>query len=117
MRGGEPIALAVHPALELGRVIQVEAIEEGTAVQRDGAIGRARAERLLEGDHVTLDRRGVELELVAGGEDRLRAQCLAQGMDRLVEEPASRLALTLGPEPGHELVAAHRARTGAGEQG
>ena len=52
-----------------------------------------------------------------GGEDCLRPQSLPQCMDGLIEEPAGRLAVALGPEPGHQLVAAGGPGTGGGEQG
>lgn len=60
---------------------------------------------------------GVELKLIASGEDRLRAQSLPQRVDRLIEEPAGGLAVALGPEPRHQLVAADGPGTGGGEQG
>ena len=112
---GQVDPLLIHPALELWRVAQVETVQEGSAVELDGAEPIAPAQGVSEQVDVAADDRGIETDGVGAAEHRF-AELGADGVDQLLEI-VSRLALAgLGPEKSQHLVAAYSALARGGHQ-
>jgi hypothetical protein len=112
----ETTSLALHPALELERLVQEEAVEERTGVERHRALERAGRDRPLEREDIGGNDRGIDAQPIAGAQHRAGAKGLTERVNRLVQQPASMLLVALGPEPGHQLVPAHRLGGRGGEE-
>src|SRR2546425_413078 len=109
---GQPRALRLDPALELGRcvrVVEVNAVEEGAHVQRDGALELRAGERHLQGRNVAVDQGWVEAQVGGAEEEVVGAQLATQGGQRLRQRMPGVLRVALGPEQGEQAIAAHTA--------
>jgi hypothetical protein len=104
---GESCALAIYPALELGRVLQEETVEKITSVQFDRAGTLTVSERVLEFSEVRPNDARIQPQLVPGGEDSVIAQRSAQRVHGLFEKISRVWRIALGPQICDELVATH----------
>src|SRR5207247_2270441 len=101
-------------------MVQVNAVEERTDVERDGTLELCAGERGLQGRHVALDDGGVEAEVGGAEEEIVGAQLATQGGQGLGEGVARVLSVAFGPKEGEQAIAAHTAlspRRKYGEQG
>ena len=114
--GREPLPLAGRPALELRRVGQEEAVEEGAGVEPDRPRELAAAERVLEVAHVAAHPGSVEAHHVPGADQRVLPQCLAEHVKGVGEQVPPALLVRLRPEVGGQLVAGHTAAARRGQQ-
>ena len=112
----ELLALGLHPALEVRRVAQIEAVEERPRVQRHRLRRVAALERGLEALNVARDDVGVQPQLGGAEQQLRRVEIAPQRVAGLLEESVGVLAVALGPEVGNQLVAAQAALAGGGEQ-
>jgi hypothetical protein len=99
----EPGAFARRPLLELGRVAEMEAVEEGTTVERHGLLQRAGVERLLELGHVERDDLAIEAQRI-GALERVVANLLAEVVEQLMKGVPGRLGGAFGAERGDQPV-------------
>ncbi len=113
---GEDAALLVDPPGEFGRIGYVHAVEEGSAVEGEGARPVAGLQRGVEGECVAGDPAGREAERRTGRQ-RVAAERAAGRVERLVEQVARGRLIALGPEEGEGLVARQPDRPRAGEHG
>src|SRR5207302_10226158 len=105
---GQPGALRLDPAFELGRgvrMVQVNAVEERTDVQRYGRLELRAGERCLQGRNVTPDNGRVEAEVRSAEEDLIGTQLMTQGGKGLGESVPRVLRVALGPEQREEPIA------------
>ena len=91
-------ALSIQPALELRRVVYVEAVEERPGVQADGVGRPTRGQRLRELAHIGIDHGGGQAQQPPGGRDSPRAQRPADDVECLAQPVASAGLLALRPE-------------------
>src|SRR5215217_6427784 len=98
-------AFLFRPPLELRRRRQVEAIEERAGVARGGVFQAPALNGRLEPRHVAGDQIGIEPQVAAAEKDVVRAEVLAQGVERLIQPPAGPLLLGIGPEVGQHFFA------------
>ena len=91
-------ALPIQPALELRRVVHVEAVEERPGVEADGVGRPTRRQRLGELAHIGSDHRRVQAQEAPGGRDGPRAQRPADDMESVPQPVASAGLVALGPE-------------------
>ncbi len=102
-------ALAVGPVGELLRAGVMEPGEEGSAVGTHRPLQLFSSHRRLELPEIAGQPLGVEPEVLASGEDGVVTQRRAEDVERFAEEMAGVGGVALGPEPGHQPVAAERA--------
>src|SRR5215218_921947 len=98
-------ALLFRPPVELRRRGQVEAIEERAGVARGGVFQAPPLNGRLELCYVAGDQIGIEPQVAAAEKDLVRAEVLAQGVERLIQPPAGPLLLRIGPEVGQHFFA------------
>ncbi len=101
----EPRALRLDPALELWRsvrVVQVNAVEERTDVERDGTLELGAGERGLQGRNVALDDGCIEAEVGAAEEEVVGAELATEGGQGLCERVPRVLRVAVGPEEGQQ---------------
>src|SRR5438034_10359013 len=101
-------------------MIQVNAVEERTDVERGGTLELRASERGLQRRHVALDDGWVEAEVGGAEEEIVGAQLATQGGQGLGEGVARVLRVAFGPKEGEQAIAAHTAlspRRKYGEQG
>ncbi len=112
--------LAVEPVLELDRRAgHVEAVHEGTVIERERGLRVARRQRLVHRGRVAPERRlrHADLVVTAAGHD-LGSERRAEEIDRPPEGGAGMLLVELRPEEGQQGVAAMEpAGRGDGEIG
>ena len=102
----EARALLVQPVLPVGDIVDVEARDQRTVVQRHGQLRRAGLQVLAERPDVALHARAVQRhELVARGHERVGAEQGAEMRERSAERGAGPLGRQLRPEPCDEDVA------------
>ena len=106
----EPAALGVRPALELREAIDEEAVEEGTAIRRDGGPRITVGQRILESLHVAGEGRRIEAQLRGSQEQLTLAEVAAQCIAGLLQQAATMLCIAIGPKIGGDFVAAQPAR-------
>jgi hypothetical protein len=107
----------VQPVGELGRLVQVEPVQQRAGVAARDAlrvVGRDRGAQLVE---VAGEGGGVEQQAVVGRDDGVLAQRRAQHIHREVEQPARLDQVPLGPEQRHGAVPAQRLRPGRDDEG
>ena len=104
---GEVGPLPIHQPLELGRGPEMEPVEQRAAVRRDRPLEFVPRERRLEVIEIDGDDAAIEPQLGGTGCDVRLADIASQGVQQLREGVVGALRITLGPEVGHELVAAH----------
>jgi hypothetical protein len=109
--------LGVLPALELGRVLQPESVEEGAPVEPCRSLVSTLLHRLLEFGDVAGDQLGIELERGAAQEHLVAAERPPDGVERLVERVARGLRVAVRPEERQEPLAAGSAAAGRGDHG
>src|SRR5262245_58009969 len=95
----------------------MEAVEEGTGVDRLRLLQLALVEQALEGLHVARHPRGIEPEIVAGGDDRVLAERGPDHVQRVGQEGTGALDVRLGPEERDQLVARDQSASSHGEDG
>src|SRR5206468_1232037 len=101
-------------------MVQVNAVEERTDVERGGTLELRAGERGLQRRHVALDDRRVEAEVGGAEEEIVGAQLATQGGQGLREGVACVLSVAFGPKQGEQAIAADTAlslRRKHGEQG
>ena len=120
-RGGELARVAhplgILPRLELGRLVETEAVEKGAAVEPDGPLVRALLDRVEKFGDVAGHALGVELEGGAPEKDVVPAEGTADGVERLVQRVARGFGLAVGPQQRQEPVPADAAAAGRRDDG
>src|SRR5439155_4728542 len=112
----QPASLRLHPAFELRRIAQIEAVEKRAPVEL-GSLRRVTAlERGLEGLHIAGDDVRIEPQLSRAEEEIGLAQVAPQRVAGLLEEATSVLGVCLGPQIGDELVAAEAGAARSSEE-
>ena len=109
--------LVLHPAFELLRFIQIEAVEERRAVYLHRARAIAHPQSLFEDLHVACNGLGIEAQLRRAEEQLRLVEIAPQRVAGLLEETAAVLGVALGPEVGDQLVPAHPILARSGEEG
>ena len=112
----EARAFLFTPALELRRFTEIEAVEEGTAVERRRRRPVLRGQCAAKLAEVGLDFRWIQPERI-GAEDQVLRELLLQGIEELFQGMPGVLGRALRPEIADDLVAGEPAFTRAGEQG
>ena len=113
----QPASLGLHPALELRRVAQIEAVQERPSVELGGRRIVATLEGVLEGLHVARDDGRIQRELRRAEQEIGLMKVAAQGVASLLQEAARVLGVGVGPQVGDELVTAEAALARCGEEG
>ena len=90
-------------------MVQVNAVEERTDVERGGTLELRASERGLQGRNVALDDGWVEAEVGGAEEEIVGAQLATQGGQGLGEGVARVLSVAFGPKEGEQAIAAHTA--------
>jgi hypothetical protein len=109
--------LGILPLVELGCLIEAEAVEKGAAVEPDGPLVRALLDRVEKLGDVAGDALGIELEGGAAEKDVVTAKGTADGVERLVKGMARGLGLAVGPQESQEPVPADAAPAGRRDDG
>ena len=99
------IPLTFQPTLEVGRVGHMEALQQVAPIERQRLLGRLRIGAGQEGGDVTPERRGVQPDLVAAGDDHTLAELVPQEGEGIAEGTPRVRLVRLRPEQGQEAVA------------
>ena len=104
MSGGQLVTPPIEPVFELGRPVQIHAVEEGARVKRGGLLCVPPFQREGEELHVRLDPVGVQAELGHAEQEIGFGQLTSETVDGLLQRPPGPLSVALGPEDCHETV-------------
>jgi hypothetical protein len=107
---GEPIALGLHPPLELRCIAQEEAVQKSALIQRGRFLQRTSLEGTLEIVDVTPDDFCVQCDRVGAQKD-IVPQLAAERIEQLLERVTRVIGWTLRPEVSLEFVTRHPALT------
>ena len=102
----KPAPLPLHPLLELGGRVEIESVQERSAIERDHLVPARVFGRGLELAQVRPDQRGIELQHAVAEEDLVPGLEIApQGVHALVERVAGPMGCGLRPQDTEQLVA------------
>src|SRR5690242_14115254 len=110
----EARALLAGPALELGRILEVKAVEKRPRVEPDRRSQVARGDRRLELTSVARDHHRVQRKRSRADNDFLGPELAAERVDRLLERVARSLLVAFRPEVQQQLVTAEAGWPGGG---
>ncbi len=111
-----PAPLLLHPVLELGRLVQVESVEERPPVRADRPREVTRFERRGEFRQIGRKHGGVEPKVGRAEEHLLGAEATAEAVEELGQAVGRLVGWNLRPEPRVDLVAAEPAPPPGGKK-
>ena len=109
-------ALRRHPALELARFAEIEAVQERSAVAVDSTSQLATLERVVKGLDVARDGGRVQPQFGRAEEQLVLVEVPAEGVAGLSQQAPAVRCVGFRPEVGDDLVATQAAGV-SGEQG